>query len=83
MGASEDINQRDLRLRSREIMDAIERGDSFMVTRGGRRIGELIPLRSPRRFVSRDAFVRGSSALPAMDPDALRRDIDAVARSSD
>lgn len=49
----EAITQRDLRTRSREIMDAVEHGRSFTVTRDGHRIGELIPLRRHRRFVSR------------------------------
>jgi hypothetical protein len=33
-------------------MDAIESGRSFTVTRDGHEIGELIPLRRHRRFVS-------------------------------
>ena len=37
-------------------MDAVEHGQSFTVTRGGHRIGELIPLRRRRRFVSRQEF---------------------------
>ena len=41
-----EITQRDLRSRSREIMDAVEHGQSFTVTRDGRHIGELIPLQS-------------------------------------
>lgn len=65
-------------MRSREIMDAIERGESFTVTRDGREIGELIPLRSPKRFVSREAFARASRHAPVVDPDLLRADIDAI-----
>ena len=34
-----EITQRDLRSRSREIMDAVEHGHSFTVTRAGHRIG--------------------------------------------
>ena len=41
--AHPQITQRDLRSRSREIMDAVEHGQSFIVTRDGHRIGELIP----------------------------------------
>ncbi len=78
MGAPHDVNQRDLRLRSREIMDAVERGASFTVTRDGRRIGELIPLRTPKRFVSRDDFAQASRTMPAIDPDRFRADLDAL-----
>ena len=45
--AQPEITQRDLRSRSKEIMDAVQRGQSFTVTRDGHRIGELIPLRAP------------------------------------
>jgi prevent-host-death family protein len=47
-----EITQRDLRNRSKEIMDAVERGQAFTVTRDGHRIGELIPLRRRRRFAT-------------------------------
>ncbi|MCB1294737.1 MAG: type II toxin-antitoxin system prevent-host-death family antitoxin [Gordonia sp.] len=36
-------------MRSREIMDAVERGESFTVTRYGREIAELVPIRGRRR----------------------------------
>src|SRR5580658_9023810 len=51
-----EITQRDLRTRSREIMDAVEHGQSFTVTRDGHRIGALIPLRRRRRFVPLETF---------------------------
>lgn len=78
MSESHEVNQRDLRMRSREIMDAVERGESFTVTRDGRGIGELVPLRRPKRFVSRDDFARASRTMPAIDPDRFRADLDAV-----
>lgn len=78
MGANPEITQRDLRTRSREIMDAIEHGQSFTVTRDGHRIGELIPLRQRRRFVSRQDFAAMSRNAPATDPDAFRADQDAT-----
>jgi prevent-host-death family protein len=55
-GAHPEISQRDLRTKAREIMDAVEHGQSFTVTRDGHQIGELIPLRRRRRFVSRQEF---------------------------
>ena len=74
-----EITQRDLRSRSREIMDAVERGESFIVTRDGYRIGELIPIRRRRKFVSRQEFAAMSRNAPISDLDALRADQDAVA----
>jgi prevent-host-death family protein len=56
MSSQPEITQRDLRMRSKEIMDAVERGQAFTVTRDGHRIGELVPLRQRRRFVSRAEF---------------------------
>lgn len=74
MSAQRDISQRDLRMRSKEIMDAVERGDSFAVTRGGYQIGELIPLRRRRRFLSRTEFAHGSHLAPLIDVSAFRAD---------
>ena len=77
MTAHPEITQRDLRTRSREIMDAVEHGESFTVTRDGHRIGELIPLRHRRRFVSRQEFAAMSRNALAVNPGAFRADQDA------
>lgn len=74
-----EITQRDLRSRSREIMDAVEHGQSFTVTRDGHRIGELIPLRQRRRFVPRQEFSAMSRNSPSVDLEAFRADQDAAA----
>jgi prevent-host-death family protein len=74
MSAQPEITQRDLRNRSREIMDAVERGQAFTVTRDGHRIGELIPLRRRRRFVAREEFAAMSRGAPEMDLEAFRAD---------
>jgi antitoxin (DNA-binding transcriptional repressor) of toxin-antitoxin stability system len=55
-------------------MDAVERGESFTVTRDGHRIGELIPLRHRRRFVTREEFAVSSRNAPDADLDAFRAD---------
>ncbi len=78
MSVQREVSQRDLRMRSKEIMDAVERGDSFAVTRDGHQIGELIPLRRRRRFVSRAEFARGSQLAPLVDIAAFRADQDAT-----
>lgn len=69
-----EITQRDLRSSSKEIMDAVESGQSFTVTRDGREIAELIPLHRRRRFVPRDEFVAMSQNAPTIDAVAFRAD---------
>jgi prevent-host-death family protein len=78
MSAQPEITQRDLRNRSKEIMDAVESGRSFTVTRDGHEIGELIPLRRRRRFVSRAEFVAMSRNAAEIDIDAFRADQEAA-----
>lgn len=78
MTSQPEITQRDLRNRSREIMDAVEHGQAFTVTRDGHQIGELIPLRRRRRFVSRIEFAAMSRGAPHLDLEAFRADQDAA-----
>jgi prevent-host-death family protein len=74
-----EINQRDLRMRSREIMDAVEHGERFTVTRDGREIAQLVPITGRRTFVPSREFVELGRGLTTSDPDKLRADIDAMA----
>jgi prevent-host-death family protein len=78
VSAQPEITQRDLRMRSKEIMDAVERGQAFTVTRDGHSIGELVPLRQRRRFVSRAEFAAMSRNAPVIDVEAFRADQDAA-----
>jgi prevent-host-death family protein len=78
MPAQPEITQRDLRTKSKEIMDAVQSGQSFTVTRDGHRIGELIPLRRRRRFVPRGEFAAMSRTAPDISVDAFRADQDAT-----
>jgi prevent-host-death family protein len=78
MSAQSEITQRDLRLRSKEIMDAVQSGESFTVTRDGHRIGELIPLRRRRRFVPRGEFAAMSRTAPEIELEGFRADQDAA-----
>lgn len=59
-------------------MDAVEHGQSFTVTRDGHQIGELIPIRQRRKFVSRQEFAAMSRNAAAIDLDAFRADQDAA-----
>ena len=60
-------------------MDAVEHGQSFTVTRDGHQVGELIPIRRQRRFVSRQEFAAMSRNAPQSSLDAFRSDQDAAA----
>ncbi len=71
------ISQRELRNESGEIMRGLDRGESFIVTRRGTPIGELIPLRRSR-FVKAEAAVAAFKAAPHVDYQRLRNDLDAV-----
>ncbi|MDX6372028.1 MAG: hypothetical protein QOD98_1016 [Nocardioidaceae bacterium] len=77
MSVQPEISQRDLRLRSKEIMDSVERGQAFTVTRDGHQIGELVPLRHRRTFVPRGEFL-AAAGTGSIDPDRFRTDLDAV-----
>ena len=76
MPGNAEISQRDLRLRSKEIMDSVERGESFTVTRDGHRIGELVPLTHRRTFIPAREFLSGPGA--STDPERFRADLDAL-----
>ncbi len=78
MTAQPEITQRDLRNRSKEIMDAVEGGQTFTVTRDGHQIAELIPLRRRRRFVTRQEFAAMSRTAPSLDLERFRADQDAA-----
>lgn len=78
MPAQPEITQRDLRNRSKQIMDAVQQGQSFTVTRDGHQIGELIPLRQRRRFVARAEFAAMSRGAPDISIRGFRADQDAT-----
>jgi prevent-host-death family protein len=71
------ITQRELRNQSGEIMRALDRGESFVVTRNGTPVGELVPVR-PRRFVSAEAVTSAFAGAPRVDAARFRDDVDAV-----
>lgn len=71
------ITQRELRNGSGDIMRALDRGETFVVTRNGVPVGELLPLRA-RRFVSADAAIAAFASAPAIAADRFRADVDAV-----
>lgn len=72
------ITQRELRNESGEIMRALDRGESFVVTRNGVPVGELTPIRR-RRFVPAEEAVAAFQAAPPIDSARFRRDLDEFA----
>lgn len=72
-----EITQRELRNESGAIMRAVERGESFTITRNGTQVGRLIPIRR-RTFVPREEVLAAFASAPAIDADRFRADIDAV-----
>ena len=72
----ESVSVRDLRNRGGEVLDRVERGERVVVTRDGRAVAELRPL--PRPSVGPAQLIERRKRLPRVDPDALRRDIDAT-----
>ncbi len=67
---------RDLRHHGGEVLQRVAVGESMIVTRDGDPVAELRPLR--RRPLKSAELLRRWRALPALDPQRLRDDIDAV-----
>ena len=72
-----DLTQRELRNESGEIMRALDRGETFVVTRNGVPVGELAPV-GRRRFVAAEQVASAFAHAPALDVDRFRADVDAV-----
>lgn len=70
-----EISQRELRNNSGEIMRQLDRGESFVVTRSGVPVGELVPLRR-RRFVTAESAVAVFQDAPGVDAARFRADLD-------
>jgi prevent-host-death family protein len=71
------ITQRELRNESGEIMRALDRGETFVVTRNGVPVGELTPLQQ-RRFVAAGTALAAYGGAPPVDSARFRADIDAL-----
>ena len=72
---SRTITQRELRNDSGEIMRRLDEGESFVVTRRGVPVGELIPVRR-RRFASREQVTEVFASAAHLDRDRFRTDLD-------
>lgn len=72
-----EVTQRELRNESGQIMRALDRGESFVVTRNGVPVGELVPLRQ-RQFVAAEAAVSAFAGAPAIESERFRAELDAL-----
>lgn len=71
------LTQRELRNNSGEIMRALDRGESFIVTRNGVPVGDLVPTGTPT-FISALAAQAALAGAPRIDAERFRRDIDVL-----
>jgi prevent-host-death family protein len=70
------VSIRDLRNHGGDVVDRVEQGETVTVTRAGRPVAELRPL--PKPDITAGELLARCRRLPDLDPQALRRDIDAV-----
>jgi prevent-host-death family protein len=68
-----EVTIRELRNQGGEVVDRAARGERITITRSGRPVAELRPLRPP---LSADALVERWKRLPPVDLAALRADMD-------
>jgi antitoxin (DNA-binding transcriptional repressor) of toxin-antitoxin stability system len=73
-----EISERRLRDEADDIWREVESGESFVVTRAGVPVGELVPLRR-HRFVSAETVAAIFRGAPPIDSRSFRRDLDAAA----
>ncbi len=74
------ITQRELGNSSGKIMRALDRGETFVVTRNSLPVAELRPL--PRRFVTATAVAAAFTNVPPIDGERLRSDLDAFVQAA-
>lgn len=67
---------RDLRNRGGEVLDRVAAGELVTITRGGKPVAQLEPLARDR--LSATTVIERFRRLPAVDPQRLREDIDAI-----
>jgi prevent-host-death family protein len=69
------VSVRDLRNSGGDVLYRVEHGETVVVTRDGRPVAELRPL--PRLSAGPAELIARRRHLPAVDPAALRADLDA------
>lgn len=71
-----EVTVRELRNRGGKVLDRVEAGETLTVTRDGRPVAELRPLRKPPLDAA--TLIAHWRRLPPVDPEALRRDLDSI-----
>ncbi len=71
-----DVSIRELRNRGGDVVDRAARGEQITVTRAGKAVAELRSLSSPP--LSAQALLARWRGLPAVNPAAMRKEIDEV-----
>ena len=75
-----DVSIRDLRNHGGDVVDRVVRGERLVVTRSGKPVAELRPLGVQGLPVTE--LIRRRAHLPFIDPESLRRDVDAAIDST-
>lgn len=70
------ITQREFRNNSAAVMDSVEAGEIYHVTRNGVPVAELRPLGRRRRLTAEELVARHRT-LPRVDYQRMRQDVDA------
>lgn len=73
LGSMSEVSIRDLRNHGGAVVDRAARGERITITRSGRAVAEL---RAVRPSPSAEALLSRRRRLPAVDPAALRADVD-------
>jgi prevent-host-death family protein len=69
------ITQREFRNNSAAVMDAVEAGETYHITRNGAEVAELRPLHRRRRL-SAEELVTRHRRLPRVDAARMRQETD-------
>ncbi|WP_432938732.1 type II toxin-antitoxin system Phd/YefM family antitoxin [Kribbella sp. CA-253562] len=69
------ITQREFRNQSAAVMDAVEAGETYHITRNGTEVAELRPL-SKRRQPTTEELMFQARLLPRIDAAAMRQEAD-------
>lgn len=75
-----EVSVRDLRNHGGHVIDRVARGERVTVTRDGKPVAELRPYVQSR--ISAEALLLRWRHLPAIDPIALRGDLDEIIEST-
>ena len=76
------ITQREFRNHSAAVMDAVEAGETYHITRNGAEVAELRPLHRRRRLSAQELVTR-HRRLPRVDAALMRQEADEIFGTED